>query len=163
VSVSLKTCFCMLKTSAALPQKDPTSQFGQSLIELALVLPILVLIVAASVDIGRAFYAYVSMTNAAREGARFGAGYPPYKTDYTSRIQARTQTELSSYGITVASGDITVTCTEYSDNSTISCSTADPGDRVVVQVNYPFELLTTAVLRLRSFTLSNSAIMAIDS
>lgn len=138
-------------------------EHGQSLVEMAFILPILVLVLAASVDLGRAFYAYVSMTNAAREGARFGAGYPPYKSDYTSGIQTRTQTELSSYGITVATGDIVVSCSEYSDNSTIACSSADPGDRVTVRINYPFQFLTTAILGLGSITLSNSAIMAIDS
>lgn len=45
---------------------------GQSLVEFALVLPLLVLIVFGVLDLGRAFYALITITNAAREGARYG-------------------------------------------------------------------------------------------
>lgn len=45
---------------------------GQSLVEFALVLPVLVLILLLILDFGRAFYAYSVISNAAREGARMG-------------------------------------------------------------------------------------------
>ena len=38
--------------------------------EFAIVLPLLVLILAGMVDVGRAFNSYMVITNAAREGAR---------------------------------------------------------------------------------------------
>lgn len=43
---------------------------GQALVEFALVAPIVVLLLVAAVDIGRGVFAYNSVTNAAREGAR---------------------------------------------------------------------------------------------
>lgn len=43
---------------------------GQGLVEFALVIPIIVLLVAACVEIGRAVYAYNTIANAARQGAR---------------------------------------------------------------------------------------------
>ncbi len=46
---------------------------GQSLVEFALVIPIFLLIMVAIFDLGRAVFAYNSVTNAAREGARFAA------------------------------------------------------------------------------------------
>jgi hypothetical protein len=46
------------------------SERGQSLVELALVLPLLILLLSGMVDLGRAFYGYISITNGAREGAR---------------------------------------------------------------------------------------------
>ena len=49
---------------------------GQSLVETAIVFPILLLLLAATVDFGRAFDAYIVLTNAAREGARFGSTNP---------------------------------------------------------------------------------------
>jgi Flp pilus assembly protein TadG len=49
------------------------SERGQSLVELALVLPLLILLLSGMVDLGRAFYGYISITNGAREGARYGA------------------------------------------------------------------------------------------
>ena len=45
---------------------------GQSLVETAIVVPILLLLVAAVVDFGRIFDAYIVLTNAVREGARYG-------------------------------------------------------------------------------------------
>jgi hypothetical protein len=44
---------------------------GQSLVEFAILLPLLVLIVFGVLDLGRAFFALITITNAAREGARF--------------------------------------------------------------------------------------------
>jgi Flp pilus assembly protein TadG len=43
---------------------------GQSLVEFALLLPILVLIIFGVLELGRAFFAFIAITNAAREGAR---------------------------------------------------------------------------------------------
>ncbi len=49
---------------------------GQSVVEFALVLPILLLLLAAAIDFGRLFYAYVAVENAAKEGALYGARSP---------------------------------------------------------------------------------------
>lgn len=45
---------------------------GQSLVEFALLLPVLIIILMGIFDLGRVVFAYNSMTNAAREGARLG-------------------------------------------------------------------------------------------
>lgn len=45
-------------------------RLGQSLVEMAMVLPILTFLTFGLVDFGRAYYFQVSVTNAAREGAR---------------------------------------------------------------------------------------------
>ena len=47
-------------------------QGGQTLAEFAIILPVLLLILFAIVDLGRAVYAYSVVANCAREGARFG-------------------------------------------------------------------------------------------
>ena len=49
---------------------------GQSMVEFALILPVLLLLLAAAIDLGRLFYAYVAVENAAKEGAFFGARNP---------------------------------------------------------------------------------------
>lgn len=48
---------------------------GQSLVEFGLMLPILVLLVLGSIDFGRVFFAYVSVTNGARNGADYAASH----------------------------------------------------------------------------------------
>ena len=49
---------------------------GQSLVEFALLLPILLLLAVMLVDLGRAVYYYSVIFNAAREGARYGIIHP---------------------------------------------------------------------------------------
>jgi Flp pilus assembly protein TadG len=68
---------------------------GQNLVELALVLPLLILILAGTLDLGRVFYGYIAVTNAAREGARYAASYP----DQTPTAVARALAEASGSGL----------------------------------------------------------------
>jgi len=46
---------------------------GQALVEFAMVLPIIVLLIAGFIEIGRAVFAYNTIANAARQGARVAA------------------------------------------------------------------------------------------
>jgi Flp pilus assembly protein TadG len=46
---------------------------GQSLVEFSLILPVFLLLLFAMVDYGRAYYSWLVVTNAAREGARASA------------------------------------------------------------------------------------------
>ena len=48
-------------------------QRGQSLVEFALLLPVLLLIVLGAIDFGRLYYSYVSITNGARNGAHYAS------------------------------------------------------------------------------------------
>ena len=42
---------------------------GQALVELAIILPVMLLLAVAAIDLGRLFYAQITVENAAREGA----------------------------------------------------------------------------------------------
>lgn len=55
----------------------PNAARGQSLVEFALSLVLLVLIAFGLIDLGRAFYFTVELKGAAREGARHGSWYVP--------------------------------------------------------------------------------------
>ena len=70
-----------MNTQGRASGKQKRRERGQSLVETAVVLPILLLLVAAIVDFGRAFDAYIVLTNAAREGARFGSTNPELSED----------------------------------------------------------------------------------
>ena len=56
------------------------SERGQNLIEMALLLPVLIMITIGVIDMGRAYHHYIIITNASREGARFGSRFPHYAT-----------------------------------------------------------------------------------
>ena len=80
---------------------------GQSLVEMAMVLPLLLILFGGIVDFGLLFQRYEVLTNAAREGARI-AVLPGY-TDATliqDRVAAYIATGL---GAAPPSGDLTTT------------------------------------------------------
>lgn len=69
-------------------------QRGSTLVEAALTLPILFMFILGVLEFGRAYNIYQTLTNAAREGARFSvAPYPgtstlPSSGDVTSKINS---------------------------------------------------------------------------
>ena len=56
--------------SRVMPRNSGRRERGAVAVEMAIVLPILVLLVGGIVDFGRAYFTQVVLTNAAREGAR---------------------------------------------------------------------------------------------
>ncbi len=51
---------------------------GQSLVEFAIILPVLLILVAGGVDLARAYFVGIEMTNAAREASLYVAREAPY-------------------------------------------------------------------------------------
>jgi TadE-like protein len=49
---------------------------GQSLVEFALMLPVVMLVVLLTIDVGRLYYGWVNLQNAARIGANYAASHP---------------------------------------------------------------------------------------
>ncbi len=56
------------------------TEAGQSLVEFTMILPIFLVLMFGLVDFGRAFYTWLLVTNAAREGARVAAVQADYAT-----------------------------------------------------------------------------------
>jgi len=83
---------------------------GQSMVEFALILPLFVLIVIGVFDLGRAFFGSITITNAAREGARYGT---LHVTDPQGICNA-TLNEAASSGIVLSYNDVTITCSAQS-------------------------------------------------
>jgi len=68
---------------------------GAAAAEMALVSIVLILILAAIVDVGRAFNNYITITNVAREGARYAARFP----DHSTGIIATAKGEATDSGV----------------------------------------------------------------
>lgn len=49
---------------------------GQSIVELAISMPIALLLVLGAIDVGRVFFDYIEMRNAVVEGATYGSRHP---------------------------------------------------------------------------------------
>ena len=125
---------------------------GQSLLELALVLPVLVIILAGVLDLGRLYYAYVAVTDAAVEGASYAAIHP--ETSRRDEVYRRAQE--ASRGLVQIDSNLVE----------IDCPTVASGAPITVTVSYSFTVATPlvnamvpdGVLMLRA--VSNEAILA---
>jgi Flp pilus assembly protein TadG len=113
---------------------------GQSIVELALILPVLMLLVASTLDLGRMFYSQVTITNAAREGA-YEAAYNPASfianaTCHTTnnRVMCRVLSEAKGSFVVVDKADVALACSP-------ACATGI-GNTVKVTVLGHFKLLT---------------------
>ena len=106
---------------------------GQSLIEFALVLPLLILVGVALFDIGRAFFTIIVVTNASREGARYLVQNPDDKELGFPDTKSAARNEALASGIDISADDIDVTCPGGT-----SCDRQHP---VTVTVGQDFNLL----------------------
>lgn len=92
----------MRKVKPILPRKGRRE--GQAIVEFAAVSLLIILVIIGTVDFSRLFFAWASMANAAREGARYGIVHPRRWTDadYPSpnNIEARARAMLSTLGNT---------------------------------------------------------------
>lgn len=137
---------------ASHPSSPLFNRQAQSLVEFALTLPFLLLFLLGAVDLGRLFHVYVTITNASREGARYGIVKP---TD-ASGIQDHAIQEASLSGVSLTSSDITLGCFSFDGSSSVGCDVAYNGDRLQVTVTQDFQLLSLlgrGTLHLSSFTI----------
>jgi Flp pilus assembly protein TadG len=112
------------------------NQAGNALLEFAFILPILLLIIAGIIDISLIFYDKAVITNASREGTRYGVIYRG--TSYASLIavQNHTQTYLANHLISFQNPPQAPTV--------IATSSANPpafGATLKVEINYTYQSL----------------------
>jgi len=118
-------CGRMTAVATTNRKRNRQSERGDSLVELALILPVLLLILIAILDLGRAVYAYHVVANCAREGARYGV------------VSGRTSSQIEGVVKAAAVG---------LDPSKLTVTVSNPtADTVRVEVDYRFELITPLV------------------
>ena len=147
---------------------------GQSLVEFALVIPIIVLLVAAFVEIGRAVFAYNTIANAARQGARVAAvnqiavltdcdeSRPiedPYEPHWSYRGCAIAA--ASALGITTSNVSIAYA---PPPSTTLTCSpTLHVGCIASITVTYDYSVATPFVsLFIGPFTMTQTSTMPLE-
>jgi len=107
-------------------QSKTCPESGQELVEYALVFPLLFLLLFGLLEVGLIAFSYNTITNGAREGARYGIIYP----DDAAGIEAAVRSEFYTRMI--------------SETATITSSRE--GDWIRVEVTYPVTLITSAVI-----------------
>lgn len=101
---------------------------GANIVEMTLIMGILLILAAGVADLGRAFHSYIVITNAAREGARYGSRLPWDPDGIVAAVQA----EAADAGVTFT--EITVECRAGLGGGAIGCSLAASGDTIGVTV-----------------------------
>jgi Flp pilus assembly protein TadG len=105
------------------------NQRGSALIEMALTLPLMLLVSAGIFEFGRAYQTWQIITNAAREGARLAV--LPGTTD--SDVRTRVQTYMTDGMLTAAA-----TATVNVDRTATVAVGAGTESASRITVNYPF-------------------------
>ena len=101
------------------------SESGGALVELAVVLPVLILIAVGVMDYGRVYYTSVTVVNAARAGAEWGAYGMTGSVNNDAQMQSFAQLEGAEAGsINVTSGHV---CRCSPNGATTSCTTSCGG------------------------------------
>lgn len=108
---------------------------GQSVLELALAMPVMLLLMLGTIDVGRVFFDYVQLRNAVREGAGYGARMPDDTAGITSRV--------TSHGIPSGT-TVGVACTGV---CTTTAGKPDGDGTIVVTATRTFTPVTTGFLQ----------------
>jgi Flp pilus assembly protein TadG len=115
---------------------------GQALLEFALVLPIFILLLVAIFDLGRAAFAYNTLTNAAREGARM-AIVNQYKPSIVARAKQQTAiVELNDPSVTVNFYQVNA---DGTPNTSTPCALIAVGCVAVVSFEATYQPITPLI------------------
>jgi uncharacterized protein (UPF0333 family) len=121
------------------------SQKGQSLVEFALVLPLLVVLLFGIMDFGRVFHAYLTIDHAGREAARAAS---IGKDDTTVKNTA--VNDATGIGLTV-------------DRVGVTPALRTSGTNVTVTITYPITFLTPLIGNIVGpITLEDTTVMRVE-
>jgi hypothetical protein len=126
---------------------------GTSQVEMALAISFLIVLLVGIVDLGRAFYTYIVITNATREGARYGSLLPG---DDAGILDA-TKAEGSAGGVVLVNADIDIDPNpagpDDEEPGDGDGTTAGHGDPIAVSVIYDLDPIIGHLVGVNTFTL----------
>ena len=114
---------------------------GQALVEFSLVFPLMLLLVFGLIDLGRLVYTNNALSEAAREGARYGSVQARSASDI-SGIEAYTVGQVAGIGGVTA----IATCVRPGD-VVMACS---PNDTLEVEASVQLSMITPIIAQLMS-------------
>ncbi len=132
----------------------PDRRRGAAALELALIMPLLMVIVLGCVDFGRFVYTYIAVTNAARVGASFGSTHPVTSITWPLWEQQIRDAIAAELGPAFDPAQIVVP-------APVIKTDANALKRVSVQVSYPFATLVTWPALPNSITLTRTVQMRV--
>lgn len=121
---------------------------GVALVEFALVVPVLLLLLVGILDTGRAVNAYVTISNASREGARYAALNPtaaPSAIKSSAVLPHAQQLDAAGISVSVTYSNANVTSTACPVPTTTAPPAGSPAPTTIpvrVDVTYPWSAAT---------------------
>lgn len=120
---------------------------GQSMVELSLMLVMLLVILSGVLDLGRGFFSYIAIQNAAGEGALYAAINPrcPHASSAAvcgnpNNVDYRAKYESPNGGL--VSPDLMTVSVEYADGTDqYSEANTTEGSPITVRVQYRFRIV----------------------
>jgi Flp pilus assembly protein TadG len=140
------------------------SERGASLPETAIVMGVVLALLFAIIDFGRAMYTYASVAQLARQGARWAIvrGAQCTQLDHCGAVSTDVQTFVQGQSIGVMSANsISVTATWPPSGCPTGLPAKSPGCIVIVTVSYPFSFMLP-FLPTRQFVMSSTSQMIIS-
>ena len=101
--------------------RDVPNDVGQAFVELALILPVLVLLILGAAEVGRLAYASIEVSNSARAGVAYGAQNHITASDTQGIQRAATNDSTNIAG--TATPSVTLSCS-CSSGTAITCANA---------------------------------------
>ncbi|MGA7869449.1 MAG: TadE/TadG family type IV pilus assembly protein [Candidatus Binatus sp.] len=135
---------------------------GQASVELALSLPMLLMMFLVVVETGRAFYIAISVANAARAGVQYGAQNLSTAADNAGMIQAATNDAPNIARMTVTATHF-CKCSDGSASTCLATDCAGSHRLLYAQVNTsaPYTPLINFMGALPSMTVPGEAVMRV--
>ena len=118
---------------------------GQTLVEFALVIPILLLLLLGFLDLGRALFYYSSLSNAVREGARSGIVMAA-DTDELLKTGIRNKVLEYAFGLTTTT--VPLTDSNIAVAFTLNTQEPDLKDTLQITADFCFVPLTPGITAL---------------
>jgi Flp pilus assembly protein TadG len=147
-------------------KKQTLNQSGASAIEFALLLPLLLLILFGIIEFSILFYNKAMITNASREGARYGITFitAPGATQGTHPTEALIIAKVNDYLTDDAANTMLITFgTEIIGITAPNANTGAGSDlTVTVTYDYDFLILPSFADQLANFQLSAETVMRLE-
>lgn len=145
-----------MQTKLLLPKITTRSSKGQSLVEFELALVIIIFLLLAVTDFGLAFFSWISLRDAAQEGATYASVAPPFDNDSIAAIRSRVKSASTtpvnlntladdSIGVELVRDTNAEPHTPTAKSFTTADTKACPGYAVRITVTYQYRMISPMI------------------
>ena len=122
--------------------KIKNTERGQSLVELAISLVVLLYLLSGVVEFGIAFFQFIQLRDAAQEGALFGSINPLDTNGITNRVRGASNRPIDLSNTSIV--NVTIQTTDGTGDAYTNC----PGDGIQVSVSFTHRVFMPFIPRL---------------